>query len=60
MTNVQAEVKGNKLILTIDITKDFGPSKSGKTVTVGSTNGFQAIGEGANKVIYSVNVNKKQ
>lgn len=39
MTNVTAAVKGNKLTLTIDLTKDFGPSKSGKTITVATTSG---------------------
>lgn len=37
--NVHAEIKGNKLTLEIDLTKDFGKSKSGKTVSIASTKG---------------------
>jgi hypothetical protein len=39
MKNVQMEVKGNNLIITVDLTKDHGPSKSGKTIVVASTLG---------------------
>ena len=41
MQNVKYEVKDNKLIIEIDLTKEFGPSKSGKTITVASTRGNQ-------------------
>jgi hypothetical protein len=33
------ETKGNLLIITVDMTKDFGPSSSGKSITVASTKG---------------------
>jgi hypothetical protein len=33
------EVKGNNLIITVDLTQDHGPSKSGKTIVVASTLG---------------------
>lgn len=39
MTNVKAEIKDNKLILTVDLTKRFGKSKSGKSITIASTGG---------------------
>jgi hypothetical protein len=47
MQNVKWEVKDNKLIIEIDLTKEFGGSKSGKTITIASTRGNQKI-EGAN------------
>ena len=50
MQNVEWEVKENKLIIEIDLTKDFGPSKSGKTITIATTRGNQMI-EGTNAVI---------
>jgi len=50
MQNVEWEVKGDKLIIEIDLTKDFGPSKSGKTITIASTRGNQKI-EGTNAII---------
>ena len=50
MQNVKYEVKDNKLIIEIDLTKEFGPSKSGKTITIASTRGNQKI-EGTDVVI---------
>ena len=50
MENVEWEVKDNKLIIEIDLTKDFGLSKSGKTITIASTRGNQKI-EGTDAVI---------
>ena len=39
MKNVQMSVEGDSLIIKIDLTKDFGESKSGKTIIVASTEG---------------------
>lgn len=39
MKNVEMHVEGNMLILKVDLTKDFGPSSSGKTILVASTEG---------------------
>ena len=44
------EVIDNKLMIEIDLTKDFGLSKSGKTITIASTRGNQKI-EGTDAVI---------
>ena len=50
MENVKWEVKDDKLIIEIDLTKEFGLSKSGKTITIASTRGNQKI-EGTDAVI---------
>ncbi len=50
MDNVKWEVQDNKLIIEIDLTKEFGLSKSGKTLTIASTRGNQKI-EGTDTVI---------
>ena len=50
MQNVEWEIKDNKLIIEIDLTKDFGPSKSGKTITIASTRGNQKV-EGTDAII---------
>ena len=50
MDNVEWEIKDNKLVIEIDLTKEFGLSKSGKTVTIASTKGNQKI-EGTDAVI---------
>jgi hypothetical protein len=39
MKNIQTEVKGNKLHITVDLSKTFGPSKSGKTIIIASSEG---------------------
>ena len=56
MQNLKWEVKDDKLIIEIDLTKEFGPSKSGKTITVASSRGNQKI-EGTD-VIIGLNVYK--
>ena len=50
MQNVKWEIKDDKLIIEIDLTMEFGPSKSGKTITIASTRGNQKI-EGTDAVI---------
>jgi hypothetical protein len=39
MKNFEMTVEGDTLIIKVDLSKDFGPSKSGKTVIVASTEG---------------------
>ena len=39
MDNVHIEVKDKKAIITIDLSKSYGPSKSGKTIVVATTRG---------------------
>jgi len=44
MKNVAIETtKDNKLVITIDLAKSCGPSKSGKTTIVGTSEGNQPI-----------------
>ena len=58
MQNVITEVKGNVLVIKVDLTKDFGPSKSGKTISIASTKGNKPI-EGGNGAIMGLNVYRK-
>jgi hypothetical protein len=39
MKNVEYSVNGNTLTITVDLTKEFGPSASGKTVIIATTEG---------------------
>jgi ABC-type lipoprotein export system ATPase subunit len=39
MQNIEMKVEGNKLVLTIDLTKEIGPSSSGKTTLLASSEG---------------------
>jgi hypothetical protein len=43
MKNVSMQVNGNKLIIEVDLTKEFGPSSSGKTIIIASTEGNVSI-----------------
>lgn len=39
MKNVEMQVEGNILTIRVDLTKEFGPSSSGKTTIVASSEG---------------------
>lgn len=43
MKNVDMRVEGDMLILRVDLTKESGPSASGKTTIVASTEGNAAV-----------------
>lgn len=43
MKNVEMRVDGNLLNITIDLSKEFGPSSSGKTIIVASTEGNVSV-----------------
>jgi len=50
MKNVEMSVKDNVLTITVDLSKDFGPSKSGKTTIIASTEGNQKVPESELKI----------
>ena len=39
MKNIEMTVEGNILTIKVDLTKEFGPSSSGKTIIIASTEG---------------------
>ena len=39
MKNVETRVEHGKLIITVDLTKELGPSSSGKSVIIATTEG---------------------
>jgi hypothetical protein len=45
MVNTDIKVDGDKLIITVDLSKDYGPSKSGKTHIVATTQGNVSVGD---------------
>lgn len=58
MKNVHMSLSGNTLVIEVDITKTFGPSSSGKTVIVASTEGNVSIPDHEN-IKVGLNVYKK-
>ena len=58
MKNVEMTVEGNVLTIKVDLTKEFGPSASGKTIIIASTEGNVSIPDRDEKV--GLNVYRKK
>ena len=58
MKNVQMTVEGDILTIRVDLTKEFGPSASGKTIIIASTEGNLSVPEREEKV--GLNVYRKK
>ncbi|MBE7445413.1 MAG: hypothetical protein HS132_09275 [Planctomycetia bacterium] len=43
MKNVEFSVEGNILTIKVDLSKEFGPSSSGKSILIASTEGNVTI-----------------
>ena len=61
MQNVEIKEVSGKIVITIDPSKEFGDSKSGKTTSVASTKGNQPFATSKHgQVVIGVNVYKKK
>jgi hypothetical protein len=58
MKNVEMNLEGTTLTITVDLSKEFGPSSSGKTIIIASTEGNISV-EGREEVKVGLNVYKK-
>ena len=58
MKNVEMKVEGNILTIRVDLSTEFGPSSSGKTTIVASTEGNVSIPDREEKV--GLNVYRKK
>jgi hypothetical protein len=58
MKNVQMTVDGTVLTIKVDLSKEFGPSSSGKTIIIASTEGNVTIPNRDEKV--GLNVYRKK
>jgi hypothetical protein len=59
MKNVEMKTEENILTIKVDLTKEFGPSSSGKTIIIGSTEGNVSI-DGHEEIKVGLNVYKKK
>jgi len=59
MKNVELKVEHGKLIVTVDLTKELGPSASGKSVIIATTEGNVDV-PGEPHVKIGLNVYRKQ
>jgi hypothetical protein len=58
MKNVEMSIAGNILTITVDLSKEFGPSASGKTIIIASTEGNISVPDREEKV--GLNVYRKK
>ena len=59
MKNVEMKVEDDFLIIRVDLAKEFGPSSSGKTIIIASTEGNVAV-PGKEEVKIGLNIYKKK
>ena len=59
MKNVEMTVEGDILTIKVDLTKEFGPSASGKTIIIATTEGNVSI-PGYEDAKVGLNVYKKK
>lgn len=59
MKNIHIDLDGDVLVIRVDLTKSFGPSSSGKTTIIASTEGNVAV-PGREDVKVGVNVYTKK
>lgn len=59
MKNIEMTLEGNVLTIKVDISKEFGPSSSGKTIIIASTEGNQSV-TGAEQIKVGLNVYRKK
>lgn len=58
MKNVELTVDGTTLMIKVDLSKEFGPSSSGKTTIIASTEGNVSIPGREEKI--GLNIYKKK
>ena len=56
MRNVEIKADGNKLTITVDLSKDFGLSKSGKSRIIATTEGNATADTSRGQVKVGLNV----
>jgi len=59
MKNVEMKTEGTILTIRVDLTQEFGPSSSGKTIIIASTEGNVSI-EGNEAIKVGLNVYRKK
>ena len=59
MKNVEMTIEGSILTIKVDLNQDFGPSSSGKTIIIASTEGNVSVPDNEEKKI-GLNVYKKK
>jgi hypothetical protein len=58
MKNMEIKVEGDELVITVDLSKRFGKSSSGKSIIIASSEGNQAL-PGAEEIKIGLNIYTK-
>ncbi len=58
MKNCEMKLEGDILTITVDLSKEFGKSSSGKSIIIGSTEGNASV-TGKDEVKIGLNVYRK-
>lgn len=58
MKNIETKVTGNKLVITVDLKKTFGTSKSKKSIIIATTEGNARVDD-TDGVVMGLNVYRK-
>jgi hypothetical protein len=58
MQNVTTSIKGSILTITVDLSKDFGRSKSGKSTIIASTGGNISVDPKSPEIKLGLNIYK--
>ncbi|WP_292491774.1 hypothetical protein [Methanoculleus sp. 10] len=59
MKNIDMAVEGTTLVIRVDLGKEFGESKSGKSITVASTEGNVSV-PGHEEIKIGLNIYRKK
>ena len=59
MKNVKTSIDGKKLTIEVDLAQEFGPSKTGKTIIIASTEGNIPISTPNGNVVIGFNCYRK-
>ncbi|MDD4126769.1 MAG: hypothetical protein PHV39_03675 [Methanomicrobium sp.] len=59
MKNIEMSKEGTFLVIKVDLSKDFGESKSGKSITIASTEGNISV-PGDDDIKIGLNIYKKK
>ena len=59
MKNVETKVEHGKLVITVDLATELGPSSTGKSIIIGTTEGNVDV-PGAPDVKFGLNVYRKK
>lgn len=58
MKNIKTSIQGDIMTIEVDMSKDFGPSKSGKTIIIASTEGNITPDDAPDSVKMGLNIYK--